>query len=123
MYKGKSERRSSHTMSSVVSGLDVHKEYTYATILDPEGGIVARGRMPNWEVPTFLKPHGVERVAIEATIDIAPIYRKLVEQGYDVLVSHPKKIRYIAETRIKTDKIDLKALAELPRFGRGRSRD
>lgn len=75
-------------MSAVVSGLDGHKEYTYATIMDQEGGIVARDGMPNEEIPAFLKPHGVERVAMEATIGIAPIYWKLVEQGYDVLVSH-----------------------------------
>ena len=32
-------------------------------------------------------------------IDIHPMYRKLVEKGYDVTVSHPKKTRYIAEAR------------------------
>jgi len=33
-----------------------------------------------------------------------------------VLVSHPKKTRYIAEARIKTDKVDSQALAELLRL-------
>jgi len=33
-----------------------------------------------------------------------------------VLVSHPKKTRYIAEARIKTDKVDSMALAELLRL-------
>jgi hypothetical protein len=31
--------RSSHTMSAAVCGLDVHKDSTYATILNPEGKI------------------------------------------------------------------------------------
>jgi len=103
-------------MSAVVSGLDVHKEYTYATILGPDGERLAQGRMPNEEVPAFLKPYRVERVAMEATTSIAPLYRKLTDEGYDVLVSHPKKTRYIAEARIKTDRVDSRALAELLRL-------
>ena len=103
-------------MSAVVSGLDVHKEYTYATVLGPDGEVVARGRMPNEEVPAFLRPYRVERVAMEATTSIAPLYRRLVDEGYDVVVSHPKKTRYIAEARIKTDRVDSRALAELLRL-------
>ena len=103
-------------MSAIVSGLDVHKEYTHATVLGPDGTLMARGRIPNEEVPAFLKPHGVERVAMESSTNIASLYRRLVEEGYDVLVSHPKKTRYIAEARIKSDRVDSKALAELLRL-------
>jgi transposase len=39
-----------------------------------------------------------------------------VDQGYDVTVSHPKKTRYIAEARIKSDRVDSRALAELLRL-------
>jgi hypothetical protein len=102
-------------MSAIVSGLDVHKEYTYATILGPDGEKLAQGRMPNEKVPAFLKPYRVERVAMEATTSIAPLYRRLTEEGYDVTVSHPKKTQYIAEARIKTDKTSSQALAELLR--------
>ena len=90
-------RRSSHAISAFVCGLDVHKETTYATILGPEGEIVAQRRMHNEEVPTFLRPHPVERVAMEASTSIAPLYRRLTEEGYQVTVSHPRKTRYIAE--------------------------
>ncbi len=69
--------------------------------------------MPNEEVPAFLEPHWVEKVTMEAPTSIAPLYLRLVEEGYDVLVSHPKKSRYITEVRIKTDRIDSWALAEL----------
>jgi len=61
-------------MNIFVSGLDVHKEYTYATILGPDGKKLAKGRMPNEEVPAFLKPYREERVAMEATTSIAPLY-------------------------------------------------
>ncbi len=103
-------------MNIIVSGLDVHKDYTYATILGADGEKLAQRKMPNEEVPDFLKPYGVERVAMDATTSIAPLYRRLKQEGYDLLVSHPKKTRYIAEARIKTDKVDSMALAELLRL-------
>ena len=34
---------------------------------------------------------------MEASTRVAPIYRELELEGYDVVVSHPKKTRYIAE--------------------------
>jgi transposase len=103
-------------MSAFVSGLDVHKEYTYTTVLSPDGELLTHGKMPNEEVPTFLKPYRVERVAMEATTSIAPLYRRLLKEGYDVTVSHPKKTRYIAEARIKMDRVDSRALSELLRL-------
>ena len=39
--------RSRHTMSAVVCGLDVHKDSTYAAILDSEGRAVDQTRMEN----------------------------------------------------------------------------
>jgi transposase len=72
--------------------------------------------MKNEEVPEFLQPLQVEKVAMEASTYIIPMYRKLVDQGYDITVSHPKKTRYIAEARIKSDRVDSKALAELLRL-------
>ena len=39
--------RSGHVMSALVCGLDVHKDSTYATILDHRGKIVNQMRMNN----------------------------------------------------------------------------
>lgn len=69
--------------------------------------------MPNEEAPAFLRPHPVEKVAMEASTSIAPLCRRLVDEGYQVTVSHPRKTRYIAEARIKSDRVDSRALAEL----------
>ena len=103
-------------MSAVFCGLDVHKESTYATVLDSTGQVVTQRRMKNEEIPEFLEPLKVNRVAMEASTYIIPMYRRLVEEGYNVTVSHPKKTRYIAEARIKSDRVDSKALAELLRL-------
>ena len=77
--------------------MDVHSESTYATVLGPDGRVLAQERMANELVPAFLRPYGVERVGLEASTYITPLYRRLVEEGYEVQVSHPKKTRYIAE--------------------------
>ena len=116
MRKGLSRRHSVHTMSAFFCGLDFHKEYTYATLLGPDGGIVAQRKMGNEEVPRFLEPYPVEHVAMEATTSIAPLYRRLTKKGYDIHVAHPMENRSIANARIKTDRISSTALAELLRL-------
>jgi len=72
--------------------------------------------MKNDEIPELLEPLQVNRVAMEASTYIIPMYQRLVEEGYDVTLSHPKKTRYIAEARIKSDRVDSKAMAELLRL-------
>jgi transposase len=42
--------------------------------------------------------------------------QKARSDGYNVVVSHPKKTRYIAEAKIKCDRVDSKAIAELVRL-------
>lgn len=103
-------------MKAAYCGLDVHKESTYATVLDQTGQVVTQRRMRNEEVPEFLEPLNIDRVAMEASTYIILMYRRLVEDGYNVILSHPKKTRYIAKARIKSDRVDSKALAELMRL-------
>ena len=46
--------RSRHFMSALVCGLDVHKDSTYATILNHEGKVINQMRMDNEKVPVVL---------------------------------------------------------------------
>ncbi|MGA3112059.1 MAG: IS110 family transposase [Candidatus Bathyarchaeia archaeon] len=108
--------RSCHTMSALVCGLDVHKDSTYATILNPEGKIVNQTRMTNERVLPYLSHFDVGKVGMESSNQIAPLFRQLTAKGYNVVVSHPKKTRYIAEAKIKSDRVDSKAIAELVRL-------
>jgi transposase len=103
-------------MSAFVCGLDVHKDSTYATILDSHGKIVNRTRMSNERVLPYLSHFRVCKVGMESSSQIAPLYRKLAGKGYSVVVSHPKKTRYIAEAKIKCDRVDSRAIAELVRL-------
>ena len=81
MKKDYSSLRSGHTVSAVVCGLDVHMESTYATILDPDGEVLVQRRMKSEDIPGFLEPLVVDRVAMEASTYIITIYRRLVEEG------------------------------------------
>jgi transposase len=116
MRSVKGRGRSCHVMSALVCGLDVHKDSTYATILNDEGKVINRMRMSNEKVLSYLKHFKVSRVAMESSTAVAPLYRQLASKGFDVLVSHPKKTRYIAEAKIKSDRVDSKAIAELARL-------
>ena len=72
--------------------------------------------MNNEKVLPYLSQFKVSRVGMESSNQIAPLFRQLSSLGYDVVVSHPKKTRYIAEARIKSDRVDSKAIAELVRL-------
>jgi len=106
--------RSSHPMSAYV-GLDVHKDFTFATVLDQTGRVVVQRKLANEHV-SFLESFNVERIGLEASTHVVPLYRTLVNRGFRVEGSHPKKTRYIAEARIKSDKVDSRAIAELVRL-------
>ena len=94
----------------------MHRDSTYATILDANGKIVSQRRMGNDKVLPYLSNYRIEKIGVEASNQIAPLYRLLSKKGYTVSVSHPKKTRYIAEAKIKSDRIDSKAIAELARL-------
>jgi transposase len=103
-------------MSALVCGLDVHKDSTYATILNREGKVVNQTRMNNERVLQYLSRFDVAKVAMESSNQVASLYRKLQGEGYSVVLSHPKKTRYIAEAKIKSDRVDSRAIAELARL-------
>ena len=103
-------------MSALVCGLDVHKDSTYATILNSEGKMIDQRRMENEKVSSYLSYFKVGKVAMESSTAVAPLYRQLKKDGFDAVVSHPKKTKLIAEAKIKSDRVDSKAIAQLLRM-------
>jgi FlaA1/EpsC-like NDP-sugar epimerase len=87
-------------MSAYV-GLDVHKDWSFATVLDQTGRVVARRKLSNEHVPSFLEEFNVKKIGLESSTYVVPLYRALIDRGFRVEVGHPKKTRYIAEARIK----------------------
>jgi hypothetical protein len=84
-------------MSALVCGLDVHKDSTYPTILNSEGKIIDQRRMEKDKVPSYPFDFKVQKVAMESSPAPAPLYRLLKKEGFNAVVSHPKKTKLIAE--------------------------
>jgi len=101
-------------------GIDVGMKSSYLYITDGEGLVRAKGELPTTaqalrdRLRRFV-PGGL-KVAVEAGPQTAWIHDLLVEIGAEVNVVNPNKVRLIAESRRKTDKIDAKLLCELLRL-------
>lgn len=102
-------------------GLDVSGKSTHVYIEDEQGRRVKRAVVPT-------TPAGLERtlerytarglaVAVEAGGQTAWIYDLLMELGAKVHVVHPLKVKWIAESKKKTDRVDAQLLAYLLRIG------
>jgi transposase len=98
-------------------GIDYHKKYSYIVVKDEDGHIEGRGTVNNTkeEVQQFLKPYCPGKAVMESTRNWGLIYDWLDEVLEDVALAHPQKVKAIAESRIKTDKISADILADLLR--------
>lgn len=101
-------------------GLDVASVSSYLYVTDGQGRKVAAGEVPTTQqalrqrLGRFVQK-GLS-IAIEAGNQTAWIHEGLVELGAHVIVVNPTKVKLIAESRRKTDKIDAKVLCELLRL-------
>jgi transposase len=101
-------------------GIDVSSKKSYVVVCDGKG-TPALCREVDTEAAAFrsaLEPYVGDKlkIAIEAGGETLWIYDCLTEFGAEVVVVHPKKVKLIAESRRKTDKIDAKILCELLRI-------
>ncbi|GBC70964.1 hypothetical protein HRbin02_00738 [Candidatus Calditenuaceae archaeon HR02] len=94
---------SGHGMSGLICGLDVHKAWCEATVIDWFGNIVDSRRISRDELGSFLSGSRVSLVAIESSTYVHPLCNRLRSDGFRVVVAHPKKTRLIAENRLKSD--------------------
>ncbi len=102
-------------------GLDIAGVSSFAYVTDAQGAKVAAGPVATTRagLEARLRPYvraGLA-VAIEAGNQTAWIYEVLVAMGARVTVVNPNKVKLIAESRRKTDKVDAKILCELLRLG------
>jgi transposase len=102
-------------------GMDIHKEFSRVAGLDERGEMVLDGRVNHRhreELEEFfgLLPAGSE-VTMEATCGWGWLSELAQRYGLEVKLAHPGKVRIIAESQIKTDRVDALALAQLLRTG------
>jgi len=96
-------------------GLDVHREFAQVAIWQ-DGLVRQAGQIPT--TPEALRLFAAslcerDEVALEATGNTHAIARLLERHVGRVVVSNPTKTRAIAESRVKTDKVDAEVLAQL----------
>jgi len=97
------------------TGLDLHKSFSYITIMNDRGEVLGRKKLPsNGEILDFLKGFGESmEVAIEATPSWYWLYDCLEGEGFEVKLSHPLRTKAITYAKVKTDKVDSATLAHL----------
>jgi transposase len=98
-------------------GLDVHKEFCQACVIDPSGRVLSNERFLSTrdELERFLAGFKDAKFVLESTGIWEFIYEGIERRGFEVQLAHPLKVRAIAEARIKTDKVDAETLAQLLR--------
>ena len=96
-------------------GLDVHREFAQVAVW--EDGLVRQvGRVPATPEGFRLFADSLaatDEVAVEATCNTHAIAKLLESRVARVVVSNPQKTRAIAESKVKTDKVDAQVLAQL----------
>jgi transposase len=100
-------------------GVDVHKRFSQVVTTDDAGRVLKRARLQHDNKPAiarFFAPlAGQAVVTMEATRNWYWLYELLESLGLDVKLANSRKVRLIAEARLKNDTIDATVLAQLER--------
>jgi transposase len=106
-------------MMLLYCGLDVHKTVVEACILDAQGAVITRRRfdLTPTNLLDFCKRHlGPQaKVALEATTNVWAVVKLVRPLVGEVVVSNPLATKAIAQSKVKTDKVDALVLAQLLR--------
>ncbi|MDG7043553.1 MAG: transposase [Nitrososphaerota archaeon] len=104
-------------------GLDLHKNYIQAAVVDDNGKLLKEKRIPNGdrEILSFFEDEMLKDgsdIVMESSSTWYHVYDLLSRaQGNHIILSNPVKTKAIASARVKTDKLDARALANLLRGG------
>jgi len=96
-------------------GLDCHKKYDHATIINTETGEIKAKRLTHTreEFSEFIGQRANTRVVMESCWNWSKTYELVKDLVEEVILAHPLKVKAIASAKIKTDAIDSRTLAEL----------
>ena len=110
LMKENSRRRGiMKTTKELYMGADLMREKANSQFLSLVAHSLWR-RGDNSELKKFVSSlPGKKHIGIEATGFVYPIYDSLVETGADVTVANPNRIRLIAESRTKHDRVDARS--------------
>jgi transposase len=99
-------------------GIDLHNKSSEVNVLDEAGEVSERARIPTTE-KAFRRWFGGRepmRICIEAS-GLSPwVARLLRDLGHEVIVANAQRVRLIAESSLKNDRVDAETLARLVRM-------
>jgi transposase len=99
-------------------GIDLHKKTISACVVVKESGqraVAARKRLECRDeagIAAWFAELGKFEVVVEATASYEWFVKLVEPLAHRVLLAHPKKLRVIAESKRKSDKLDAQVLAE-----------
>ena len=100
-------------------GMDIHKRFSQVAVVDESGEVVDQHRLnhtPREELTDYFKQFPKDtQVIMEPTCGWSWLSDDISDLGLEVILAHPLKVRLIAESQIKTDKVDAVVLAQLQR--------
>jgi transposase len=96
-------------------GIDLHKKTIAVCVVDQQRTVVARRTLRCIEpeaIVAYFRELGAFQAVVEATASYEWLWRLLEPLADRLVLAHPKKLRVIAESRRKSDRIDAQVLAE-----------
>jgi len=101
-------------------GIDQHKKFSSVAVVDKEGNLIEDRKLYHTDKREMLNyfksfPSDKTKVVLEATGSWYWLADLLEEANLNTILAHPYKTRVIAESKIKTDSIDSRLLAQLSR--------
>lgn len=96
-------------------GLDVHKEFCQASVLNDDGEEISNERVATdaEALNAFLDRFEDAKFVLESTGVWEFVYGIVEARGFEVVLAHPLQVKAIASARVKTDKVDARTLARL----------
>jgi transposase len=96
-------------------GLDCHKQYDHATLINTETGEVKAKRLAHVEEEfrRFIGDKADSKMVIESCWNWSKTYELAKDLVEEIILAHPFKVKAIASAKVKTDAIDSRTLAQL----------
>jgi len=108
-------------MRTTYVGMDIHKNFIQATAMDEQGNILHEQKFSSdiYGIKRFVESLNSQKIkaAIESTCTWYHVYEALNSLGIDTTLVNVRRTKVIAESKIKTDKLDAKSIAHCLRTG------
>lgn len=101
-------------------GVDFHKRFSRIVVLDDAGSLVERQTLRHDDraaMAEYFRDKAGAVATVEAVRGWYWMNELLADAGVAMKLAHPRKVRLIAESTIKTDTVDAGTLAQLERTG------